>query len=1230
MQMKGRVRVKRKIVSLIAAATLAFSTVGAISTVPVQAATEKMPQYQSVARQMEKLNRGLIAVKTSGAPANGVDAGVALSWRLLGDESLTNQAFDIYRNGVKIYTTGTHDATYYLDTAGTEASTYKVVKKGATAAEVAAEPAVKVWKEHAKYANGSYVNNGTSLPNAFSYIDVPLVRPENVKNHGGGTSLYYSGEAGANDASVGDLDGDGDYEFVLKWDPSDSKDSASSGYTGNVYIDGYEISENNGGYMWRIDMGKNIRAGAHYTQFMVYDFDGDGKSEIAMKTAPGTIDGTGRFVTEVGNTPEIRNADNYAIHLSGKGIPTSGGEYVTIFDGETGEALYTREGITRNAVSSWGDNNYNRSERYLAAVAYIDGKTPHYIECRGYYNAAVVRAYKWDGSTLEMVWEHKGTSKSATSLYGQGNHNLAVADVDNDGKDEIVYGSAVLDDNGVAMGNTYLGHGDAMHVNDFNNDGVQEVFSVKEDSEGYKTAAEHFRVAATGKTIYAIPGGGDNGRGAMANVDDEYAKTHPNALSLGWSYATGDAHDLTGSAVNGKPGTNSRGMTNFFAYWDGDLSREMLDDNQLAKYDATNGWTLRFYHDRNGYIPGTANNSTKANPSLVADLWGDWREEIIMPVGKGEGQTPYLRVMTSVLPTTYRLTTLMHDCQYRLAIAWQNVAYNQPPHTSYYIGSAALAVNSQGVYQNYLAPEVPYTVPYYVTGTPVEGIHLSTSEITLKQGQSYRVSAILEPENATKKGIIWESDDERVAVVSGGNITGVGEGTCTITATTRDGGFEAYCTVTVVPVSDMDVLGDESFTSVSTGFTGGVNSGSLAATERNEGAYFERAFTPYYENKATLSFRFNSGGQKLDGSNWNWDGHEYTFGIEFLDTYGNNILNIAQSYKSGAQATAASVTDGSFVGIQSSWSVSGEGEEPMNRSSTTWYVTMEFDYDTDMCTATIAGSDGLKKYTKVFSLNGMSFTKLRYYLTKDGAGTIKAGPSISDVKYTLTLPKGDAAMYVLSAEGNKVTFFGYDKNEESGVVIGAAYDKNGALVFADDKEITLSELPGYQTVEFDRSFDGYKVGLFYWTKTNSLVPLGLNDMTEAPIGKLKPVAVTATAEPEANNPAVNAVDGNMDTLWTSQGVHSIVLDMGKTVKLNAVKLAFRKYEDDRITPFTVFVSEDNVNWEVVYNGHTVPYSGDFMTFYVKGGKVGRYVRVEGRGHSVAGWNAITEIEVYGG
>ncbi len=978
---------KKKVLSILTAILVVLTSVGTISF----AAEDKLPQYQSKERQMEKLSRGLVAIKTSEAPANGIKAGVYLSWRLFGDENLEGQAFDIYRNGKKIWTTGLTEATNYTDTQGASGDVYHVVKAGESIANI---QGVSVWSTDAHMADGSYVRNGTSRPNSFSYIDIPIVRPDNVTNHGGGTSGYYvtdSKTGGANDASVGDLDGDGDYEIVLKWDPWDSKDAASGGYTGNVYIDAYEMTPDNGGYMWRIDLGKNIRAGAHTTQFMVYDFDGDGKSEIAMKTAPGSIDGTGRYVTEAGDTEEIRNADNTAVYLSGKGIPTSGGEYVTIFDGETGRSLYTTEGIRRDAVSSWGDSNWNRSERYLAAVAYVDGVHPHYIECRGYYSAAVIRAYKWDGSVLELVWEHKAVDNNASTMYGQGNHNLSVADVDNDGYDEIVYGSATLDHDGkTVIGNTRQGHGDAMHTSDFNNDGIQETFSVKEEKK-----TEELRVSATGAILYRLSGSADNGRGVMANIDDEYAKANPDAKSLGWSANFAEAHDLKGTATVGKPATNSRIMTNFLAYWDGDLSRELLDDNQLAKYDAANGWTIRFYDSKTGYLPGDCNFGTKQTPALVADVWGDWREEIIMATGKGEGQTPYLRVMTTAIPTTYRLATLMHDCQYRLSIAWQNVAYNQPPHTSYYIGSDALAVKN-GTYQTYLAPETHFTKVKYAIGVPLEGMEIEESAMTLKAGQSKTLSVKFYPENATKKSLVWVSDDESVATVRNGVITAVGEGTARITATSREGGYTDSCNVMVVPVCDIDVLGEDAFTSNDASFSGGKDYASLNLSE-SEAASFERKFVPYYKNKVKLSFKFNTGGQQIADSTWNWDGHEYTFGLEFKDVFGNNIVNVLQSYKSSAQSTGCYINEGDWENVKQTWTAYGTGEQnPMDRSSTTWLVELELDYDSDICNITISNADKNKGYSKTFPLNGKRLAKLNYWTTKDGTGGIYVRPSLAN------------------------------------------------------------------------------------------------------------------------------------------------------------------------------------------------------------------------------------------
>ena len=1102
----------RKVIS--AAVAVAMTATMSSFALPANAAEVKTPQYQTNARQMEKLNRGLIAVKTTADTRGQAVNGVYLSWRLLGDESLENQAFDIYKNGTKIHTTGVHDATNWIDTSGTASDKYKVVKAG----EDASKETEVTPTSNNNCAKSNEVGNGNSEKNSFTYVDIPISRPDPVERMGDGKiSNYYtvdkSHEGGANDASVGDLDGDGNYEIVLKWDPTDSKDSAGADFTGNAYIDAYTIDPNNDGYMWRIDLGKNVTSGAHYTQFLVYDFDGDGKSEVAMKTAPGTVDGTGHYVTEVGDTDEIRNTDNTKSYigtsgrLKGKNPFT---QYLTIFDGETGAALYTTDYIPYDAAEDkyWGDGKakYNRSERYLAAVAYLDGIHPSIVMCRGYYHDSVIRAYTWDGTELTMQWEHKGKkSESSTTLYGQGNHNLSVGDIDNDGKDEIVYGSAALDDDGkTVLGNTGLGHGDAMHMSDFNNDGTQEVFSVKE--EEFKKYAEDLRVASTGKHFWSsgkLTTSSDNGRGVMDNIDDSYAKEHSNALAIGWSSGIANAHDLNGDDVAAKPaGAGSGTFDNFLVYWDGDLSRELLDANIIQKYYAATGTTKRFYGPSDGYTltGGSTNNYSKRNPSLVADIWGDWREEIIMPVNKGSAtDQAYLRIYTSTIPTDYRITTLMHDCQYRLSVAWQNVGYNQPTHASYYIGSVALATDESGNTLNYLAPAVPYTKVTYSAPeqVAVTGMTLEKKSIEVEKGKTETINAIITPENATRKAITWTSSDTNVATVTNGVVKGISAGTAIITATTKDGnftdtcevtvtqnavtgiriseklidlgmgykkqitatvmpddatdksvewtsenpeiaavsdngtitgksygrtvvtatttdgGYTAKCVVRVKPIDVFDATGNNEFvlsnTDSETKLVSSTAKGmSLEQTNSNVGAEVYKDFEVFSDNKAKISFKFNTGGQRVDGGTIggvNWTGHEYTFGLQFLDSEGKNILTLSQAHDTAAQQTQSKIGEGTEQQASSAWKlVESKNNSPFGRSMTKWEVELEFDYSNDVCNAKVIGGDGAGDiYEKSFSLNGSKFKTLKYYTTRDKENaTISVKPSISNLSYVMT------------------------------------------------------------------------------------------------------------------------------------------------------------------------------------------------------------------------------------
>nr|WP_158973312.1 rhamnogalacturonan lyase [Streptomyces griseus] len=575
-----------------------------------------LPQtaHAATARQVERLDRGLTSVHTG--------SGNLVSWRWLATDP-NDVAFNVYRGGTRLNSSPLTTSTNYLDASAPDSSDYTVraVVNGIEQAP----------SEHA-------------LQFRTGYKDVPISPPAGGTSPGNSPYTYE-----ANDASVGDLDGDGALDIVLKWQPTNAKDNSQSGYTGNTIIDGIKLD---GTRLWRIDLGRNIRSGAHYTQFQVYDYDGDGKAEVAMKTADGTRDGTGAVIGS--SSADHRNSSGYVL---------AGPEYLTMFNGQTGKAMQSVDYVpARGTVSSWGDSYGNRVDRFLAGTAYLDGARPSVIMARGYYTRAVIAAWDWRNGQFTRRWTFDSNANSGYA--GQGNHQLSVADVDGDGKDEIVYGAMAVDDNGNGLWTTRNGHGDAMHVGDLDpsRPGLEE-FKVDEDSS---KPSSWMADARTGQILWSTPAGGDNGRGVSGDI------WSGSAGAESWSSLVSGVRNPKGAVV----ATRKPGSSNFLAWWDGDTTRELLDGTHIDKYGTSGDTRL---------LTGSgvhSNNGTKSTPSLSGDILGDWREEVIWPTSNNTA----LRIYSTPYQTPTRITTLLHDTQYRAALAWQNTAYNQPPHPSFFIG----------------------------------------------------------------------------------------------------------------------------------------------------------------------------------------------------------------------------------------------------------------------------------------------------------------------------------------------------------------------------------------------------------------------------------------------------------------------------------------------------------------------------------------------------------------
>jgi rhamnogalacturonan endolyase len=589
-------------------------------------------------RLMENLDRGVAAVRTA-------DGKTFVSWRLLGTEP-NNLTFNLYCTSKgkteKLNKAPIAKVTSFVDT-----------NSDTTAEKIYFVKTVTNGKEAT--ASKPFVLKPGNLP----YFSIPLQTPKGYA---------------PNDASVGDLDGDGQYEIVLH-QSGRGRDNSQAGITDPPIFQAYKLD---GTLLWSINLGKNIREGAHYTQFMVYDLDGDGRAEIAMKTADGSVDGQGNVIGD--STKDWRNDRGYIL---------SGPEYLTVFDGLTGKALATTDFIpprheklnptTEELKEIWGDGYGNRMDRFLAAIAYLDGKTPSLIMSRGYYTRSVLTAWNFKNRKISKQWtfDSDDPAHPENKKYrGQGNHNLSVVDVDGDGKDEIVFGAMTIDDNGKGLYSTGLGHGDAQHVTDLDpaRPGL-EVFGIQ---ERFDDAGSHMFDARTGEILWkkaSVKAGADGegpGRGLALDIDPRYPGYEC------WSFGANitGLYDCKGNLINAQ----SPPSCNMGILWDGDLLTELLDGTNIMKWDYVNNKATRILNASD--FNCVRNNGTKSNPVLSADIWGDWREEVIYRTADNNE----LRIFTTSIPTDKKFYTLMHDPQYRLSIAWQNVAYNQPPHTSFYFG----------------------------------------------------------------------------------------------------------------------------------------------------------------------------------------------------------------------------------------------------------------------------------------------------------------------------------------------------------------------------------------------------------------------------------------------------------------------------------------------------------------------------------------------------------------
>lgn len=643
----------------------------------------------AVLKQAEDLNRGVVAVPS--------DNGILVSWRYLGTDS-ASLTFEVYRNNEKIADVSA--TTNYLDKNGKAGDTYTV--KGSDGSEESAA----AWDK--------------------GYISIPVKK-------------YEDGKYIIDDASVGDLDGDGEYEIIVRRTPYDYFNQLQvDTVNNNRIIDNrvayplIEAYKMDGTHMWTLDIGKN-EANEIDVNFLVYDFDGDGKSEVVMRSYDGMTDGTGKKIGIVdANYVQSLQKQKDRQYLS------EGNEYLSVFNGETGAEIARTELLPkRDPLGSWASRYTDvprltkRASHFLLSTAYLNGETPSIVMLRGAWDGVKLAAWDYKDGKFTSLWQYdSGASSRQDNMYGAGYHSMAVADVDFDGKDEILSGAAAIDDDGKFMYATHaeqngavkLGHGDAF-----------DVAKMDPDYDGYYIWACHetkelpanidLHDARTGQVIYGFNKPKDTGRSRAADIDptskgwEVWGSTGTPLMSFdGKQIVTGVAEALqpalddgTLTLANGtvlgngwntfkyrrKNGTfikdDETGQEiattlpmNFKVFWDGDLLSELVDGITVSKYN----WEEKLVDILFEATGCGSNGGTKAVPCLAADILGDWREEIIW---RNDANTE-IRIYATPYETDYKIPTLMHDITYREAVAWQNNHYNQPTNVSFYMGAETTAV----------------------------------------------------------------------------------------------------------------------------------------------------------------------------------------------------------------------------------------------------------------------------------------------------------------------------------------------------------------------------------------------------------------------------------------------------------------------------------------------------------------------------------------------------------